>query len=134
MRLRPNPSAASAASAAFTATERGDRPGAEEPGLLLLETPRVERGVAAAAPPLAARVERGVAIVRAGLCKNDDGLMPGIDFVDRGLRPRVDCGSSPKKPPTISSSAPNVGVCSIGEFAESMAGVSPVPLVNSKPS
>jgi hypothetical protein len=50
------------------------------------------------------------------LCKKVEGLRPGIDLVERrsGLRPatRLDCGSSPKKPPTISSSAPNIGVCS----------------------
>ena len=49
------------------------------------------------------------------LCKKEEGLRPGIDRVERrsGLRPatRLECGSSPKKPPTISSSAPNIGVC-----------------------
>jgi hypothetical protein len=49
------------------------------------------------------------------LCKKEEGLRPVIERVERrsGLRPatRLDCGSSPKKPPTISSSAPNIGVC-----------------------
>jgi hypothetical protein len=31
------------------------------------------------------RVERGVADVSAGLCKNLEGLMPGIERVERGL-------------------------------------------------
>jgi len=48
------------------------------------------------------------------------------------LRPRVNCDSSPKKPPTMSSSAPKVGVCSIGEPAANMEGVNPVPLENSR--
>jgi len=125
MRLRPNPSPASAAAAAVTATVRGDRPvTAELPPPALLLPPRVERGVGAPFPPW---VERGVALVRAGLCiRNDDGLMPGTDLVERGLRPRVDKGSSPKNPPTISSSAPKVGVCNIGELAENIDGVRPI--------
>jgi len=131
MRLRPRPSPASAASAAWAAMDRGDLPGASKLPPLQPAPPRVERGVGAAlAAP--ARVERGVPIASAGLSKKFEGLMPGIERVERGLRPRVDWGSSPKKPPTISSSAPKVGVCSMGEPAANMEGVNPVPHENSR--
>lgn len=104
------------------------------PPLLPAPTPRTERGVDAVLAPPAVRVERGVPDLRPGLCKKDEGLMPAADRVDRGLRPRVDCGSSPKNPPTMSSRAPNVGsgVCSIGELAENIDGVNPVPLDSSR--
>ena len=131
-RLRPSPSSTTAAAGTTLAAARnGDREEAAETddapaALLLLPAPepaRVERGVEALA-----LAERGVAPV----CRKEDGLMPGTERVDLGLRPRVDMGrgSSPKKPPTTSSSAPNVGVCSIGELAENMSGVSPVPRIS----
>lgn len=61
---------------------RGDRPGIAELPAALLPPPRVDRGIGAA------RVERGVAPVSAGLCKNEEGLMPGAERVERGLRNR----------------------------------------------
>jgi hypothetical protein len=113
------------------ATVRGEGPEAAEaaPPPVLPAPVRVERGVGTLLP---GRVERGVPALRPGLCKKDDGLMPTAERVERGLLPRVDCGSSPKKPPTMSSSAPKVGVCSIGELAENIDGVRPVPFDSSR--
>ena len=71
---------------------------------------------AAMPAPLASRADRGVGAF--GLCRNEDGLIPSIEGVAFGLLPRKDRGSSPKNPPTMSSSAPKVGVCSIGEMHE----------------
>ena len=75
--------------------------------------------------PLASRADRGVGAF--GLCRNEDGLIPSIEGVAFGLLPRKDRGSSPKNPPTMSSSAPKVGVCSIGELAANIDGVRPIP-------
>jgi len=71
----------------WAAMDRGDLPGASKLPPLPPAPPRVERGVGAAlAAP--ARVERGVPIASAGLCKKFEGLMPGIERVERGLDKR----------------------------------------------